>query len=891
MISAAMNRQHTGIGGRLLDAALRTAVKLLLALRYRVRVRGLEPIARRGRTGILFLPNHPALIDPIILLAHLHGWFAPRALADRDQISRPGLRWLARRMRVIPMPDIKMYGSAALAEVKAARETCSATLASGGNVLFYPSGHIYRTRYENLRGNSGVEQILRSVPGVRVVLVRTRGLWGSGFSLAGGEYPRLGRLLWAQLRNLLLSYVFFMPRRDVTIELWEPRDFPRHADRNTLNAFLEDYYNQSARPNARVAYRLGARPRRRVWPEPTWMQARGAPADVPALTRQRVVAHLCELTGAATLRDDQLLAQDLGLDSLARTELLLWLGREFGCTEQDGDMLVTVGDVLLAACGEAIVTRPKPLTPPPPAWYRSRASGLQLPSAATITAAFLAAARRGPDCVAVADQLSGTRTYRELITAILALRPLIRKLDGRYVGIMLPASVGATVAYWAALFAGKIPVMINWTTGARALEHSLDTIDVRHVLSAGALVERLESQGVDLGPVRARLVLLEELARRISRLGKLWALVRSYVSWAGLDRAAVAETAVVLVTSGSESLPKAVPLTHENVLVNIRDALHAAEVRSDDCMLGFLPPFHSFGLIVTVVAPLVAGLRVVYHASPTEAYTLAQLVAAYRVTLLLGTPTFLGGILRAARDPAQLASVRLVVTGAEKCPERIYRAFATQCPHAIVLEGYGITECSPIVAVNGPQDARPGTVGRVLPAVEYVLVDSDTGRPVVRGQAGMLLVRGPSIFGGYLGSAAATPFVEHDGKQWYRTGDLLTEDHDGVLTFRGRLTRFVKIGGEMVSLPAIEAALAPHYVGADDEGPVLAVSAAPAELRPELVLFCTRPARRETVNQQLRAAGLSGLHNISRVIQVAEIPLLGNGKTDYRALGERLRSE
>jgi long-chain-fatty-acid--[acyl-carrier-protein] ligase len=865
-----------------------TIVRFLLSLRYRVSLRGVRRVSRRGTGGILFLPNHPALIDPVILVSHLSR-FAPRALADRDQVGRPVIRQLARLAGVIALPDIKVYGRAVRDEIEAARQTCIDTLRTGGNVLLYPSGHIYRTRLEDLRGNSAASDIVQAVPDVRIVLVRTRGLWGSCFSLAGGAFPHLGRLVWPLLRDLLGSYLFFMPRRAVTVELFEPEDLPRTEGRRAFNAYLERYYNQDAPYNTHVAHALGAEPERCVQPEPTWGGPAGALEQVPATVRQRVQAHLAELSGVADLRDQQHLANDLGLDSLARAELLLWLTREFGSTEQDGDALTTVGDVLLAACGQAVVTRPTPITPPPRRWFAGDAAvRIEPPVGATVTQAFLNAARRDPGRVIIADQISGARTYRDLVTAILALRPHIERLEGTHVGIMLPASVAATTLYWAALFAGKTPVMVNWTTGARNVAHSLDLCGVQQVLTSRALLQRLEAQGVELDAISGRLLPIEEIGKRITRGAKLRAAVCSRLCWSALERVQPADQVVVLVTSGSESLPKAVPLTHTNVLTNIADVINVVDVRASDRMIGFLPPFHSFGLTVTVVAPAVLGFPVVYHANPTEAPHIARLIAAYKATFVLGTPTFLRGILQAVADPKHLASLRFAVTGAEKCPSETYAAFARLCPEALVLEGYGITECSPIVAVNRPPHPRAETIGPVLPSVEHVVVDPESGTPVSPGQRGMLLVRGPSIFGGYLGDDVASPFVEHDGKSWYRTGDLVVEDRDGVLTFAGRLKRFVKIGGEMVSLPAVEAALSAHYAEPDDEGPALAVTATADETRPELVLLTTRDIDRAEANQHIRAAGLSGLHNISRVMQIEEIPLLGNGKTDYRTLARRI---
>lgn len=884
---------------------LRTFLRLALLPRYRVTLRGIDTIARRGTGGILFLPNHPALVDPLIVVSHLHARFRPRPLADRDQVNVPVIRYLARKIGVIPLPDIKVHGPGVRAEVEAAQRTCVETLRGGGNVLLYPSGHIYRTRYEDLRGNSGALDLIQQVPGCRVVLVRSRGLWGSALSLASGEYPNLGRLAPRLLAALARNYILGLPRRHVTLEFWEPPDLPRDADRHTFNGFLEQYYNADAPPNTYVAYDFNARPAVKHLPDPQLARDPGAAAHVPPAVRERVLGHLREASGLASIHDTDRLAQELGLDSLARAELLLWLAQEFGITEQDGDAVQTVSDLLLAACGQAIITRPTPLKPPPKRWFmnpsttgRSAASAtilagdrvrLTCPPGEKITDAFVAAAQQHPDRVIIADQASGARSYRDLIMAILVLQPLIAELRGTNIGIMLPASVGATVVYWATLFAGKVPLLVNWTTGARNVKHALDVAGVRCVLTAGQLVARLEQQGVDLAPYREQLVLLEDLRKRVTPAAKLAALARSYADWSPLRRARVADTAAILVTSGSENLPKAVPLSHANVLTNIRDVLEIEPLYASDRMIGFLPPFHSFGLTVTVIAPPLMNLPVVYHTNPTEALLIARLIHAYRVSLILGTPTFLSGILRATPDNRLLSSLRLAITGAEKCPEATYAALAAKCPQATVLEGYGITECSPIVACNTSAHTHPGTIGRVLPSVEYALVDVETNAPAAPGQQGMLLVRGPSIFGGYLGDDVASPFVTHAGQAWYRTGDLVTEDADGVLTFRGRLKRFVKIGGEMVSLPAIEAALLPHYGQPDDEGPPLAVVATQDETRPDIVLFATRSIDRAAANQQLRAAGLSPLHNISSVRQIDTLPLLGNGKTDYRALEAQLK--
>jgi long-chain-fatty-acid--[acyl-carrier-protein] ligase len=493
--------------------------------------------------------------------------------------------------------------------------------------------------------------------------------------------------------------------------------------------------------------------------------------------------------------------------------------------------------------------------------------------------------------VVIADQQSGVRSYRDLITALLLLRPVFARMPGPYVGIMLPASVAADLASLAALFAGKTPVMINWTTGPRGVLHGLDALDIRCVVTARRLLSRLESEGFGSTPgFLQRLVYLEDVAKQFSLPGKLLAAARARLGLIGpLEEARAPEVAAVLFTSGSESVPKAVPLTQTNLLANIRDALAVIRLRPDEALLGILPPFHSFGLTVDMLLPLLCGLRTVYHVNPNDGATLASLIEAYRTTLVVGTPTFLAGIVRAAQ-PGQLASLRLAIAGAEKCPPHVYDALARACPEMIVIEGYGITECSPIVSVNRPERPRRETIGLPLPSVEHAIVDAECGKPTPCGQRGMLLVRGPSIFRGYLKYDGPSPFVSFAGKEWYRTGDLVCEDTDGILTFCGRLKRFVKIGGEMIPLAAVEAALEAKCMSTDgNQGPLLAVECTPDEEHPELVLFTTLDIDRETANRCLREAGLSPLHNIRRVVRLEALPVLGTGKADYRALKATLK--
>jgi long-chain-fatty-acid--[acyl-carrier-protein] ligase len=296
-----------------------------------------------------------------------------------------------------------------------------------------------------------------------------------------------------------------------------------------------------------------------------------------------------------------------------------------------------------------------------------------------------------------------------------------------------------------------------------------------------------------------------------------------------------------------------------------------------------LPPFHSFGLTGTILLPLLSGMKAVYYPVPTDGGVLARHIESYGATMLIGTPTFLNSIVRAARDP-ELRSLRFVITGAEKCPDALFATIALRWPGLAVLEGYGITECSPVLSGNREECPVRGSVGRPMASVTVAVVDLEERGRVPAGETGMLLVRGPSVFGGYLGQEGPQPFASFEGESWYRTGDLVRQDPEGNLVFAGRLKRFVKMGGEMVSLPAVEEVLLARFGRPDDEAVPLAVEALESESRVDLVLFTTRPIAREEANAAIREAGMSPIHNVRLVRMLDAIPLLGTGKTDYQAL-------
>jgi long-chain-fatty-acid--[acyl-carrier-protein] ligase len=433
--------------------------------------------------------------------------------------------------------------------------------------------------------------------------------------------------------------------------------------------------------------------------------------------------------------------------------------------------------------------------------------------------------------------------------------------------------------------AGKLPVMLNWTTGPGNLAHAAKVMGLTHVMTSRRFIDRLA-----LTIEGTEYIYLEDLRKGISKAEMMTTFLSTHLFGVNMGRdlphPSPDDPAVVLFTSGSEKAPKAVPLTHRNILSNITSGLAALKPTRKDSLLAILPPFHSFGLTTTMLLPLLTGYKVVHHADPTDAAGLARKIRAYRPSSLYLTPTFLTYILDRAAE-GDLESLVTVVTGAEKTPAALFRKMAEKAPAATLYEGYGITECSPIVSMNAPGASKKGTIGRPIPGVKIKVVDYESHAPLSPGTMGMLLVSAPSVFPGYLAYEGDSPFLEMEGTRWYITGDMGCLDEEGFIHFSGRLKRFLKAGGEMISLPALEEPLAQKYPPTQ-EGPRMAVEGVEHEGGRTIVLFSTEEITVRVANELLAEKGLKGILRIDRVERVDSIPLLGTGKTDYKVLRKRI---
>jgi long-chain-fatty-acid--[acyl-carrier-protein] ligase len=896
---------------KFLLALLYCFMKMALWFRYRIKVEGLDkltPQTLKKTGGILFLPNHPAVfVDPVAVSLAVWKKFPLRPMMIEYMYYDPAVHKIALMIDALPVPN---FDTSSNSLKRKRNEEVFQSVIDGLNLkqnfLIYPAGRTKSTSLEIIGGASGVHKIIQESPNANIVLVRTKGLWGSSLSRAfTGTPPPMTKTIWNGIKHVFKNLIFFTPRREVTIcfEL-APKDFPYNASRLELNKYLEAWYNK---PDG-LSVQRGDSPGDSLMLVPYSMWDRKPPeiqqwkptaedlvplSSIPENIQNEIIAKLAQVTNMKPqdIKPNLTLAFDLGLDSLDMAELIIFLQDQYDV----GGVLVpdlTTVNKLMAYAAKKII--PKEATTEhftvPKKWQidapRKRAF---IDPGKTMPEVFLNSCARMGKSPAVGDDRVGILTFADMKLRTILLAEYIRHLPGEYIGILLPSSAATALLILAVQIAGKVPLMVNWTVGSRHLESVIQLSKVEAVLTSWAFLDRLDN--VELNGLEDKLIMLEEIRPQLGLTQKLKALWRSKLSTKRIMKIFGLKNdpegkAVLLFTSGTESMPKGVPLTHKNLLSNQRAALEDIELYSDDVFLAILPPFHSFGFTVSTLLGILSGFRTAYYPNPTDGKGLASAFERWQATLIVGAPTFIRGMFKAAK-PEQLATMRLCVTGAEKATADLF--LQVEKAGSNLIEGYGITECSPALTFNRPGKPHKG-VGQPLNNIELIIVHPETLEILPVNTQGLILARGPNVFHGYINPGLSSPFVTVQGKSWYNSGDLGHLDENNFLTISGRLKRFVKIGGEMISLESIESALlqaAEHkgWLVTHEDGPPLAVSAKePEGEKTKLYLFTRFDVNVDEINKALKECGFSNLVRITEVHKLSDIPIMGTGKVNYRLL-------
>ena len=492
-----------------------------------------------------------------------------------------------------------------------------------------------------------------------------------------------------------------------------------------------------------------------------------------------------------------------------------------------------------------------------------------------VEAVVQAAQTHGPSRVAIEDPVSGTLSYKRLLVgaAILGAKLMPMAQEGRPIGVMLPNANGAVVTILGLMTAGRVPAMINFTSGAANILSGCKSAQIDTIVSSRAFIEKARLGNLVAAIEKVvKIIYLEDIRAGITLGDKLRGLINANKP---LVERKPDDWAAILFTSGSEGVPKGVVLSHRNMLANAAQAAARIDFGREDKVFNILPVFHSFGLTVGVMLPLVFGVRVYLYPSPLHYRTVAELIYAVNATIMFGTDTFLAGYARVAH-PYDFRSLRYILAGAEPVKETTRRTYMEKFGLRI-LEGYGVTETAPALALNTPMFNKFGTVGRILPGMEARLEH-------VEGvdEGGRLYVRGPNVMLGYL-KADNPGVLERPVEGWHDTGDIVTIDEQGFLTIKGRARRFAKVGGEMISLAAVEALAAELWPNA-----LSAVVALPDPRRGERLILLTQQSGATRVDFQnfAKAKHASDFMIPSEIWVLDKLPVLATGKADMVAVGK-----
>jgi acyl-[acyl-carrier-protein]-phospholipid O-acyltransferase/long-chain-fatty-acid--[acyl-carrier-protein] ligase len=484
-----------------------------------------------------------------------------------------------------------------------------------------------------------------------------------------------------------------------------------------------------------------------------------------------------------------------------------------------------------------------------------------------------ARSKYGADRPILVDGDERVLTYEDIIRAALALGHALKRgtRRGESVGIMLPTGAGSVIAFFAVSAYGRVPAMLNFTSGIAGLRSALKTAQIKRIVTARRFVELAKAEAiVEAMAPYYDIVYLEDVREKLSLVDKIFAAVGTFVPSLVASNAMHSTPAVILFTSGTEGEPKGVALSHANLLANVEQVRAHIALYPTDILFNPLPTFHCFGLTVGSLMPLLLGLKVICHPTPLQPHEIVKRIRETKSTILLSTDTFISQYARAG-DQGDLNSLRLAVCGAERLRDET-RALLRKKYSIDLLEGYGVTEAAPVIAANQIEANRPGTVGKLMTGMTARL------EPVEGiANAGRLFVKGPNVMLGYIKPDRPGVIQPPEGG-WHDTGDVVSIDDEGFIAIKGRMKRFAKIGGETVSLAVVESiasALWPDHSHA-------AIAVPDGRKGEQIVLVTTnKDANRHDLVGWAHNHGVADIAVPRRIMAVEDIPVLGTGKTDY----------
>ncbi len=851
----------------------------ILKQRYKIKLKNFETL--KSDETYIFLPNHEAVVDPQILFPVLRQKIDVIPLVDEGYFKKAALHRLFKSLDAISVPDLEK--EVKNISIDKLNTDIQNALKSGKSILLYPEGRTMSEELHRLFGRKLAFEAVKSAPrGTKIVLVRIKGLWGSIWSRAWtGKPVEFVPTFLKSLFILLANFIILTPKRSVNIEFIditkEALKYTKDKSPVRFNKFLETIYNAKPEKLNYVKHFFFQTKSKKKAPE----IVEGSSKDLQEKHSynnldENIYEFVKNLLEEKTVFKDKIsinsnLFLDLALDSIDVAEIYSILKDKYKINKDtELHKFKTVADFVAFAQGilqEELKLPDSKLKALPDKTF------IEVKSNYDIANYILKTLRKNADAYLLYDPISGSVKKKDFLLKAHVLAEYIKsKTKNERIGIMLPAGAASAISIFAAYLAGKIPVMINWTASKKAQTKMLEYVDDSAILSASKLYEKSKENISD--ELKNRLLFLDKEAKNIKVIHKIKGLIKFilhkiYPPHFNKED----DVAVILFTSGTESLPKAVPLTHKNIISNLQGAFDLFKLRKNEILFSFLPPFHSFGFTVTTIFPLVSGLPTAYFPDPNDSNLAAKTIEKSKATITASAPSFLEKLLNENKE--KIKTLKKAIVGAEKASKLLFKKAKKN--KLQIFEGYGITECSPVISVNPSDAPKQGSVGKILPNLEYKILNKNGQEDT----EGVLHVCGPSVFLGYLDDNK-DPFKIIDGKKYYNAGDIVKIDNDKYLYIRGRQKRFVKISGEMISLQEIEQSIIDFFEFQEDVK--VAVIAQEHDGKKGLTLASNKKLDLNEVNEALLQSGVSKLVKIEKVIYIEEFPLLGSGKIDYKTL-------
>ena len=868
-------------------------LKFLIKFRYRVNIKWLELLDEKKAN--LILPTHVALIDPVIMFAFLWNKKALNPVVTEGYYDVPVLKQLFDSVGAIPVPLLKGKEDKKL-EASSIVKKIIQSLENKHNVLLYPQWTLARQWFQSIVGKKVAYLTSQQAPkDTKILTVNIRWLRWSRSSWAWtGKSPNLALFALKWLRFVIANLFFFVPKRNVDIEIKDSTSILHKTEKKWLDAFnqeLEKIYNEKWEEKIKYLSGLCWYDTTQNHKEPNFIEwsikdlqktSFKWNTDIPTDILNKITTLIKKIKSEYSWKIDlnTNLILDCFFDSLDMAELKSTVQSIFENSSNPPLLdLKTVWDVAMMAMWQSVITEElKPcewIAPKDSRVIYAHISSI-IKEDSTILSLMKETFKNNKSVSFCYDSIFWVQSRKDFIIKAYLIAGLLKKFPGERIAIMLPSlSATSLLVVWCYL-AKKIPVMLNWTQSEEAFAHCLKSQNVKVILTAKSFFQKIQNPWLQ----KYNMTFFEDILKDVSLFQKLKAVYQASIFNIPKN---ISNIAVVLFTSWSEALPKTVELTHKNILQDILWTAGLVWLKMNDVELCYLPPFHSFGFVLWIAIPLITWVRIVFTPDPNDSKTIANLTEHTKTTLIASTPTFLNGVVQSANE-SQLKSLRFAVVWAERCPKELFTKFSKKSPDAAIIEWYGITECSPIIAVNPLKrgaEIKRWTVW--LPILWQIvkILDLDSHEEKSAWKEWMIYVSGLNVFGWYIDKNLESPFEEFDGKKRYKTWDLWYLDKDGYLVISWRLKRFVKIAWEMISLPAIETVLSRKWKHSDWTECLAIESEENSDWNVKLTLFTTEKLTLDEINKYLHSQWIINLVSIDSIIQIKEIPILGTWKVDY----------